>query len=140
MGFKVMDKYRLELHWSKVIYEQDDIALLKGAYFVGPVLKEAAQMNQEDQMRLDFRNQYILVLPRYYIATLSWKGVNQTTNKVILKNVILTNNYINAVPKLNDTDYILIDTTNHTDEKHQLYFNYDAYLLNVDKELYVFGR
>jgi len=140
MKFRVSEKYKLELHWNKVIYEQDGIAQLKNCYFIGPVLKEVDQMNESDSMPLDFGKQYILVVPHYYIANLSWNGIHQTTERIDLKNVILSNKYVNSVPKLNDNDYILIDTSNHTDEKHHFYLTYPSYLLKTDGELYSFGR
>lgn len=138
MKFSVSERYRLELHWSKVVYEQEGIAKLSGSYFCGPVLSEVEELNQEDKMPLDFANQYIVFVPQYYIATLSWKGVRQTPEKIYLSKVLLKNMYLNSVPQLNDNDYILIDTTNHADDKHHFHLVYPAYLLKSTGELYNF--
>jgi len=140
MKFRISEKYRLELHWDKVIYEQDGIAKLSNCYFIGPVLKEVEEMNQIDSMSLDFGKQYILVVPYYYIANLSWDGVHQTVERIDLYDVVLTNKYVNSVPKLNDDDYILMDTSKHISEKHHYYLTYPSYLLRFDGDLYSFRR
>ena len=139
MKFSISERYRLELHWSKVVYDQEGVARLFDSYFAGPVLTDVEEMNQEDKMPLDFANQYVVFIPRYYIATLSWKGVRQTPERIYLSNTILKNAYLNSVPKLKNDDYILIDTTNHVDNKHHFHLVYPSYLLNSEGEFYSFG-
>jgi hypothetical protein len=46
---------------------------------------------------------------------------------------------INVVPKLRNNDYIVIDTENHEDEKHQYNMLYSAYLVGKNGALYNFG-
>jgi len=138
MAFRISEKYRLELRWGKVSYKTDGEAVLTGCCFSGPVIKEVTQMNQQDYMELDFGNQYIVFVSRFYIASLSWGGVKHTADKIYLYNVILKNKYVNSVPKLNDNDYIIIDTANHEDEKHQHNLVYPSYLLRCDGESYNF--
>lgn len=138
--FRVEDKYRLELHWTSVVYNVEAIANLNGAYFKGPVLKEVAEMEQQDSMHLDFKGQYICMVPFYYVAVLSWQGVNQTVEKISLDNVTLKNKNLNSVPKLRNDDYILIDTKEHDDVKHPYILTYPAYLLKFDGELCTFRR
>jgi len=138
MVFRIEDKYRLELYWSTVNYDMEGVAKLNGAYFKGPVLREVAQLEQQDIMNLDFKDQYIFMVPFYYVAVLSWQGVNQTVEKISLSNVILKNKYLNSVPKLNDDDHILIDTKNHEDDKHQCYLSYPSYLIKFDGDVHNF--
>lgn len=136
--FSISEKYRLEIHWTKAIYEQEGIAKLLGCYFGGPVIKEVGAMNQEDMMKLDFGDQYIVFVPYFYIATLSWKGVRRIEDRIYLDNVLLTNDNVNSVPKLNDNDYIVIDTKDHEDDKHQYSLVYPSYLIRFDGEKYDF--
>jgi hypothetical protein len=140
MSFSIAEKFRLEAHWQKVVYEQSGIAKLEGCYFGGPALKEITDVNQKDHIVLDFMNQYILVMKDYYVADLSWDGVNRTTDKIILSNVILSNKNINSVPPLNNDDYIVVDTSNHISEKHQHFLTYASYLIRFDGEKYDFRR
>jgi hypothetical protein len=136
--FSISEKFRLEIHWNKSIYDQEGIAKLYGCYLSGPVIKEVAQMNEEDRMKLDFSNQYLVFVPYFYIATLYWKGIRRVSDKIHLDNVLLTNDNLNAVPKLNDNDYIVIDTKDHEDEKHQYSLVYPSYLIRFDGEKYDF--
>ena len=52
--FDLVDRYRLELHWESVEYEQEGVCKVKGAYFSGPALIEAAEINPNDYLKLDF--------------------------------------------------------------------------------------
>ena len=133
------ERYRLEIHWDKVSYEKDGIAKIEGCYLSGPVLKEVEQLNEEDSIALDFVKQYGIFVKHYYIAKLSWEGVRHTLDKIFLDNVKLENMNINAVPKMKDDDYIVVDTRNHEDEKHKYQLTYISYLLKSDGSLYVFG-
>jgi hypothetical protein len=139
MKFRIAEKFRLEIRWDKVIYEQPGVAKLINCYLSGPVLKEVDEMNEEDYMSLDFKNQYIVFVPYYYVAKLSWKGINREPNKIYLSNAFLRNEHTNSVPKLNDNDYIVVDTSDHEDEKHQHNLVYPSYLIKETGELYKFG-
>lgn len=140
MEFSVSERYRLELHWSKAKYELDQEAILKGCYFSGPVLSEVFKLNQEDYIDLDFAGQYILFANFYYISRLSWKGVNHTPEKIKLSNVILKSKNLNVVPKLKNSDYIVIDTQSHEDQKHLYNLVYPSYLIHKDGVIYNFGE
>jgi len=139
MAFKVADRYRLELHWTNVSYDQDQIAILTGCYFSGPVVKDVAQLNQIDSMDLDFSNQYLIFTNLYYIAKLSWVGVRHTPDKIFLGESTLKNKNLNVVPKLNTNDYIIIDTQNHENEKHNFMLVYPSFLVRRDGQFYNFG-
>ena len=122
-----------------MVYEQEGVAKLEGCYISGPAVKEIADMNESDMIRLDFKNQYLVFVPHFYIATLSWNGVRRTPERIYLNSVTLVNKYVNSVPKLNDNDYIVIDGKDHEDEKHQYALVYPSYLIRFDGEKYNFG-
>ncbi len=132
------EKYRLEIHWSKAIYKKEGEVNLVGCCLTGPVIGEVNQMEQEDSIALDFSNQYRIFVLQHYVARLSWKGVEHTPTKIYLDNVILSNKFTNSVPKLNDSDSIVVDTKNHTDTKHEHHLTYPAYLIKRDGNLHNF--
>ena len=136
--FSISERYRLELHWKKAKYEVDQVAMLKNCYFSGPVLSEVWQLAQEDHIDLDFAGQYIVFVDFYYIARLSWKGVNHKPEKIELSNVLLKNKNLNVVPKVKNDDYIVIDTQGHEDMAHRYNLVYPSYLLSKDGTLYDF--
>lgn len=138
--FLISERYRLEVHWEKVIYKIDGIANIIGCYLSGPVISYTDKLKEEDFIDLDFINQYKVFIPKFYIARLSWKGVRYLSDKIYLSNALLKNTNVNVVPKLKFDDYITVDTKNHEDTKHQFYFTYPAYLLKDDGSLYNFGR
>ena len=140
MKFGVAENFRLEIYWSKVIYKKEGEASLAGCYLTGPVIKEIDQMEQKDSIALDFGNQYCIFVPQYYVARLSWKGVVHTPTKIYLDNVVLFNKFINSIPNLNDDDFIVVNTKDHTDTKHEYHLMYPAYLINGDGDLHNFGK
>ena len=132
----VEDKFRLEIRWEKVYYNIEGVARLDGCYLTGPVLRELERINDEDYILLDFSNQYKIFIPSYYIARFYWKGVKYFDTLIKLEEVLLENKYINSVPKLRDDDFIVVDTSKHTDDKHSMYLTYDAYLIRYDNMPY----
>jgi len=141
MGYKMLlgEKYRMEVHWTKVTYDIEQVATLEGCYFSGPVLGDVLQLQQVDYIDLDFARQYVIFVDSYYIVRLSWDGVEHTTEKINLSNVTLNNKNLNVIPKLNDDDYITIDTKSHEDEAHLYNLVYPSYLISSDGTLYDFG-
>lgn len=117
---KVLPKYCLELHWKDVEYFQEDVATLTGAYFTGPVLKQAAQINGEDYLLLDMTSQHLLFPPMadFYQAYLTWKGVEYKEDKVYLQEAWLKGKYVNSLEKLDKEDWILIDCKGHDTEDY----------------------
>ena len=140
MVFRVSERFRLEIHWNGVEYERDGIASIQGCRLTGPVLKEVSQLKEKDGVSLDFANQYRIFVPSYYIADLEWHGVKHTPNKIFLYNTTLTNKYVNSVPKLHSNDYIIVDTKDHEDTKHQHNLTYPSYLIKHDGEIYNFSE
>lgn len=137
--FSISEKFRLEVHWRKVKYSQKGVVKIEGCYLSGPVLSEVEQLNENDFIKLDFVNQYFIFVKHYYIAKFSWKTVRHTQTKIFLGDVVLENTNLNVVPKLQNDDYIVIDTKNHKSETHDNYLTYIAYLLKSDGLLYNFG-
>ena len=131
---KVLRKYRLELHWDSVDYNREDVAVLRGAYFTGPVLKNAAQINQEDELILDMTQQHLVFVPDYYQATLKWKGVEYRNNKVFLKEAYIKGKYVNSLEKLENDDWILIDCKDHEEKKHPFLLVYWAEVHKKERE------
>ena len=136
--FMISERYRLEVHWKEAIYEKDEFFRLKGCYLSGPVLREVSQLEQEDSILLDFTKHYLLIVPMYYIARLSWSGVINVGDKVFLNNAIINSEKDFKVPKLKDNDYLVVDTKGHEDEKHYNNLTYESYLLSNDGTLYNF--
>lgn len=140
--FNLSDRYRLELHWEKAFYEQPGICKLETALFKGPALIEAVKLNDSDYIMIDFYSQYIYLVKSVYIAKLSWNGVNYNSDgSISLKNVLITHaSELNRVPKLNDNDYLVIDTYGHEVEDHLLNLVYKTYVVNKYTSLYQFRR
>ena len=130
----VLQKYRLELHWSSVEYPQEDLALLKGAYFTGQVLKNAAKINEDDQLILDMTQQHQIFIPNYYQGTLKWKGVEYKEDKVYLKEVGIKSKYINSLEPLRNDDFILIDCKKHEHNVHAFHLVYFAEVCKKSRE------
>ncbi len=131
---KVLSKYRLELHWESVAYPEEDVAVLTGAYFCGPVLDDSAKINEDDQLMLDMTGQHYVMIPDYYQAVLKWKGVEYRGSKVFLKGVSIQGKHVNSVETLNDSEFILIDCYNHEEKRHPFHLVYFAEICKENKE------
>lgn len=140
--FILSERFRLELKWKQVIYEIEGVCKLDGAYFCGPALTEALQLNNNDHIMLDFYVQYMVLVNNVYVAKLSWREVVYNSDGTIsLKDAIITHDTeLNRVPKLKDNDYLVIDTENHEVEKHLFNMLYKTFVVNETTSLYMFGR
>lgn len=131
-------KYRLDLKWDKAHYEEG-VCYLYGAYFSGPVLKEAEQIASNNSMLLDFFKQYFVLVTNVYIGTLHWGEVIYKNEKVYLQNCRITHNSeLHKVPKLEDKDMLIIDCRNHDREIHDFFPTYKTYVTNADTQIYNF--
>ncbi len=139
--FSFGERYRLELHWKGVLYEQPGLCKLIGAYFTGPVLNEAQRIADNDNILLDFFEQYYLVVSSVYIARLQWGQVVYEPNGIVsLYDAIITHEReLNRAPKLNNNDYLVINTKGHEAETHRFNPVYKTYVVNNDTQLYKFG-
>lgn len=131
---RILNKYRLELHWDKVEYPDEELAILKGAYFSGPVLKDAAKINDNDQLLLDMTSQHSILIPDYYHAALKWGKVEYQRDKVFLKDSTIRGKYVNSIETLEDTDWIVIDCKEHEEAKHPFHLVYWAEICKKSKE------
>ena len=140
--FNLSNRYTLELHWEKALYEQDGICKLYKAYFSGPVLLEAERIKDNDNIALDFYHQYLILVENVYVAKLFWgEVIYDKENKVWLRDAFIRHDLeLNRVPKLKDNDYLVIDTSNHTTEKHPFNFVYKTFVVNEDTSLYNFRK
>ncbi len=111
----ILNKYRLELHWTSVSYNRDDVAVLQKAYFSGPALKDAEQLREEDNLILDMTEQHLIFPPMddFYQAILDWKGVEYKGDKIFLKEAFIKGKYVNSIETLEDKDWIVIDCKEH---------------------------
>ncbi len=134
------NKYRLELHWSKALFEVEGTVKLIKAYFSGPALNIANKINENDEIIIDMTTQYLVFIPYFYLANLSWKTVvyNKDGKRVYLNDTVIVNKHVNSLPKLEDSDYFVFDVANHEEEIHRFNPNYTAYLVNEGGELYSF--
>lgn len=139
--FVLSDRYRLELHWESVTYDREGVCKVNGPKFSGPALAEAQKLNDTDHIMLDFFQQYIHLVRSVYVAKLSWQGVEYNDDgSVNLKNTTIEHaSELNRVPRLQDGDFLVIDTSDHTVENHVRNLVYKTYVLSTDKELYKFG-
>ena len=138
--FLLSERYKLELHWGKAVYEIEGVCKLEKAYFSGPALSIAEKINNNDSINIDFCRQYLIFTKFVYVAKLSWGDVVYNKNgTVTLKNAILSHDTeLNKVPKLKNTDYIVINTKDHEEAIHHFNLVYESYVINENGVLYKF--
>jgi len=138
--FLLSERYRLEIHWKKAVYEKEGVCRLEGAYFSGPALRIAEKIKSNDSINLDFYKQYIILVKDVYVAVFGWGEVvyNQNGTVTLKDAVILHDTELNRVPKLKDKDYIVIDTQKHEASTHRLHLVYESFVINENGDLYKF--
>jgi len=142
-GFSLSERFRLELHWDDVLYEQPGRCKVIGAYFTGPVLQIAQQINSNDNIMLDFFSQYLHLVKSVYVAKFFWKEVTyvDNNNKVLLSDAFIEHDKeLNNVPTLSNADWLMIDTQGHDVKNHPYVLVYKTYVMNEGKDLYRFGK
>jgi hypothetical protein len=140
-NMRLGERYRLEVHWEKVLRPEAGVMCLVDAYFSGPALSEAEQINSNDYIRLDFCSQLIILVKNVYVGDLKWGEVSYSRKSgksiVGLKDAVVEYDpSINGIPNLKDNDYLVIDTSGHENEKHLYNLLYPTYVVNEDNELY----
>ncbi len=141
--FLLSEQFRLELRWKKTVYDQEGECKLLNAYFTGPVIQIAQKIDSDDHMLLDFYSQYLHLVDKVYVAKFSWKKVEYSENgeSVFLSDATLSHrSELNKVPNLKDSDYFVIDTSNHLIENHSANLVYITYLINSDNVRYNFNK
>ena len=140
-GMLLGEIYRLELHWDSIDYVRDNICIFENAYFTGPALSQAEKINGSDFIKLDFTNQYAILIPNYYTVTFHWGSVSYLHNKVALsESKFVFNKGWKKEHILNDTDYVIIDTKDHEVEKHYKNLVYYSYVVDMYGKPYNFRR
>jgi len=140
--FSLSERYRLELHWDKTVYKDEGRCDLINARFSGPALMQADKINNDDNIMLDFFHQYVIITKNAYVGKFSWgEVIYNKDNTVSLKDAVITHDTeLNRVPKLKDTDHLIIDTNGHETETHAYNLLYKTYVVNEDTTLYRFDR
>lgn len=140
--FSLSERYRLELHWSGALYEMEGVCKLKDANFRGPALVEAQRLEDNDHIMLDFFRQYFVLVKNVYVAKLSWGKVKYNKDgSILLRDAFITHDSeLNRVPKLENNDYLIIDTSDHEVESHPFNPVYKTYVVNESTNLYKFGE
>ena len=121
IGFLWDDIYRLELRWKSVFYDKGK-CFLKGAYFQGPTLKYAGEIQPNNFMLLDFYRQYYIFASDIYIVNFKWGQVNYDNKNGIINliNAFLEHTTeINKVPKIRNKDYSRSDAAAQCQEKKE---------------------
>ena len=142
MKFLLSERFRLELHWKKVLRPKAGEMYLTEAYFSGPVLAQADKINDNDTIRLDFCSQFIVLTRAVYVGDLKWGEVVYNKNGTItLKNARIEYDAdLKDIPNLETKDYLVIDTSGHENEKHLNNLLYPTYAVSADSELYDYRR
>jgi hypothetical protein len=121
------DKYRLYLKWDSIEYKEDGVALLVGATLSGPVLKAAQKVTAPDKIKLDLTPQHLTVLGSYYIVDLSWDRADYNKDgSISIGTAVLRNDHLKTIHKLQQSDYLEIDTEKHEEDIHAFHFVYDT--------------
>lgn len=133
----IQDKYRLELLWDSVVKE-DGAFKFKNARFSGPALNNIAKISGDDNIDLDFTEQYLILIPNFYIAKLSWKKVDYAFGYIVLGDCILQSKNIKFVPVLRNSDKITIDLYAHEQKRHAFNLVYKSVVQTQDNRQYNF--
>ena len=140
MAFSISERYTLKISWDKVEYNKEGVCKLIGAKFSGPALSIAAKIQPDQYISLDFYKQYFLLVQNAYVAKFNWQNViYNKDNTVSLPEATITHDTeLNRVPKFKDSDFILIDTSDHEESKHRFSLVYVSYVVNENGILYDF--
>ena len=139
--FSISEMYTLELRWDDILYENEGMCKVVGAYFTGPVLSHALGIAANDHILLDFFKQYPILVRGAYVAKFSWGQVKYNKdNTVSLKTAMISHDNLNRVPKLRKSDYIVIDTQNHEEKVHRFNLTYTSYVVNENHVMYNFVK
>lgn len=139
--FLCREKYRLVLRWEKVILHKDGMIKLDNATFSGPALSIAQKIGENDFIDLDLTPQHFVLFDSYYIVRLSWGKVEyRSDGSVLLQNAHLTNSYLGKLHKLEDSDYISINTEKHEEATHAYNLVYESKVMRSDCEPYEYTK
>ena len=135
------NKYRLELKWDGIRYVNDSVASLIGCRFEGPVLRSAQKIGAPDYIDLDLTPQHLVVLDSYYIVRLDWDSVEYLSNgAIVLGSARLSNDFLKKLHKLEQNDYIVINTEKHEEATHAYHLVYDSMVVRYDSKPYKYTK
>jgi len=141
MHYLCREKYRLELHWEKLRYHTDEVIVLEGAYFSGPVLKDAVKLEAPDFIDLDLTPQVITVLDSYYIVRLEWSSVEYGADgRIILGGATLKNAFLKTLHKIEDSDFVVINTEKHEEATHAFHLVYASQVVKGNKDPHTYRK
>jgi hypothetical protein len=131
----VIEGYQLFFNWAGLRYDKD-IAFFKKAWFSGPVLQRAAQIQPNDYLDLDFSSQNFttaLFIPdNFFIARLRWGALEYKDDRVVLKKCSLNHNKAGSLKDLQSGFKFLIDCSRHEEYMHQKFLVYPAWVMTPE--------
>lgn len=134
----VPEAYQLFFSWEEIRYE-DSVAVFKEAWFEGPVIANALQLQPNDHIDLDFTQQNLnvgLFLPKnFFIARLQWKEVEYKEDRILLKGCMLSHNVGGSLRNLEQDFRILIDCSKHEEYTHRNFLVYPSWVLKPTNDL-----
>lgn len=142
LRYKVIEKNKLWLRWSNVSKVGDGRIELLSAEMFGPVTQDYLPLEQKAELKLDFTNHFLLLVPSFYIVELSWESIrSQEVGSIKFDKIILHDQNVGLMDKIKSDDLLLIDCTGHTEEdisagNYKLVF--DTMLYKEGKEPYDF--
>jgi len=127
--------YILRLDWDSIRYINRSKAEVVNARFIGDVLKSAYKLNEVDNISIDITDQFFVASKTFHIFRFEWDGLEYSgDNRVNFKKSWFINDFGNLI-KIQDSDYLLIDTKDHDEKIHPFNINYKAKLYNKDNEI-----
>jgi hypothetical protein len=134
----VIERYKLIFRWAGVSYD-GSVATFNKAWFTGPVLKIAQQVQPNDYISLDFTAQNLksgLFIPdNFYIANLRWKEVKYAEDAVMLGSCTLSHNRSGSLKELQDGFEFIIDCFKHDETTHYKFLVYPAWVVKNGRAL-----
>lgn len=126
-----LHKYRLELHWDSMIRVSGSLIILKGPRFTGPALAEAAKINSNDSIRLDVSEQIYSFMGAWGVISLNWGEVlKRVPGSIYFDEASLHSSMFKLPTYIDESGFLVIDTSKHEEEIHAFNMNYDAFFVD----------
>ena len=144
LRFKVQEKNKLWVKWSEIGKIGNGKVDLKNVQFYGPVTQDYLPLEEKGEIKLDFTNHFLFIVPSYYIVEMSWEAVkSQEQGSIKFDKVTLHDENVGLLNKIKDNDLLLIDCGGHTEEERQsgnYRMVYDCMLYKEGKDPYDFSK
>jgi hypothetical protein len=123
----------IDLHWEycKIF---DNKVELKGAYIIGPALKDSHALLPNDNINLDFTKFYCNknAIDSLYVVNFEWKGIKSSDSySVRFKESFLKSINFDLFQKIGKYGFIRISLVGHDDQEHYKNIFYNAEVLNT---------